>query len=102
MRHRRIKLIWGAAKVIHGRWYFGLFGLYDREEGKREDGFAISVRGVLLWAVATGTVLYFAGALALASFWQRSPYSLLTYPDALLYRQYQLHKLPTWAAWKHA
>ena len=85
MKLRRIKLIWGASKVIRGRWFFGLIGFYDRAQGKREDGFAISVRGVLLWAGALGAVLYVAGALALASFWQRNPYSLLTFSDALLY-----------------
>ena len=45
MKRRRIKLVWGAAKVIRGRWYFGLFGLYDRLEGEREGGLAISLRG---------------------------------------------------------
>lgn len=85
MKRRRVKLVWGAAKVIRGRWYFGLFGLYDRAEGKREDGFAISVRGVLGWSAALMVVGYVAATLALWSFWQRNPYCLLTYGDALFY-----------------
>lgn len=85
MKRRRIKLVWGASKVIRGRWYFGLFGLYDREEGQREDGFAISVRGLMLWSLAGVLSAYVAGAAALWSFWQRNPYCLLTYGDAFFY-----------------
>ena len=82
---RRIKFIWGASKVIRGQWFLGVIGLYDRHEGKREDGFVVSVRGLLLW----GGVLAFLGWVALATagfwIWQRNPYTLLTYTDALLY-----------------
>ncbi len=82
---RRIKIIWGASKVIRGRWYLGLFGLYDRHEGLREDGIAISLRGLLVWC---GSLLL-AGWLAVTSlafwFWQRNPHNLLTYGDAFLY-----------------
>lgn len=85
MKRRRIKLVWGAAKVIRGRWYFGLFGLYDRAEGKREDGIAISLRGVTLWSLAALVAGYVAATAALWSFWQRNPYCLLTYADAFLY-----------------
>lgn len=85
MKRRRIKLVWGASEVIRGRWYFGLFGLYDRAEGKREDGVAISLRGVTLWAVAAVVAGYVAATAALWSFWQRNPYCLLTYADAFLY-----------------
>lgn len=85
MKRRRIKLVWGAAKVIRGRWYFGLFGLYDRVEGMREDGLAVSVRGLLLWSAGMMVVTYVVAALALWSFWQRNPYCLLTYSDALFY-----------------
>jgi hypothetical protein len=85
MKRRRIKLVWGAAKVIRGRWYFGLFGLYDRAEGMREDGIAISVRGVLVWSLAALFAVYVAATAALWSFWQRNPYCLLTYADAFLY-----------------
>jgi hypothetical protein len=46
---KRIKFIWGASKVIRGRWYVGLVGLYDRHKGVRENGIAISVRGLLAW-----------------------------------------------------
>ncbi len=85
MKRRRIKLVWGASDVIRGRWYFGLFGLYDRAEGKREDGIAISLRGVTLWAVAAAVAGYVAATAALWSFWQRNPYCLLTYADAFFY-----------------
>lgn len=85
MKRRRIKLVWGAAKVIRGRWYFGLFGLYDRLEGEREGGLAISLRGVTLWALGLLAAAYVAGTAALFSFWQRNPYCLLTYGDAFFY-----------------
>lgn len=85
MKARRVKLVWGASRVIRGRWYLGLFGLYDRVEGKHEDGLAISVRGLLLWLLAAAVAAYVAGATALFWMWQRNPYSLLTYEDALLY-----------------
>lgn len=85
MFRRRIKLIWGASKVIRGHWYFGLVGLYERIDGERDSGIAISVRGALVAMLAFGVIAYFAGALALATFWQRNPYSLLTYRDAVLY-----------------
>ena len=85
MATRRIKFVWGASRVIKGRWYLGLFGLYDRVEGVREGGFAISVRGLLLWLTGFAVVLYIALATALFWIWQRNPYSVLTYSDALLY-----------------
>ena len=85
MKRRRIKLVWGAANVIRGRWYFGLFGLYDRLEGEREGGLAISLRGVTLWALGLLAAAYVAGTAALFSFWQRNPYCLLTYGDAFFY-----------------
>lgn len=82
----RIKLIWGGAKAIRGRWYAGLFGFYDRVEGVPDSGLAISMRGVLGWSAALAA----AGYVALASvvyhaFWAKNPYNRLTYADALLY-----------------
>lgn len=82
---RRIKFVWGASRVIRGRWHLGLFGLYDRSEGTREDGLAISLRGLLLWLLGAALAAYVAGATALFWIWQRNPYSLLTYQDALFY-----------------
>lgn len=84
MKRRRIKFVWGASKVIRGHWYFGLFGFYDREAGHRDDGLAISVRGLLLWSGAGLVLAYVAAATALFWIWQRNSYSLLTYEDALL------------------
>lgn len=81
---RHVKLIWGGSKVIKGHWYFGLFGFYDRVEGKHDDGLAISMRGLLLWLAAAGVAAYLAFATLLFWFWQRNPYSLLTYSDAVL------------------
>ncbi len=85
MKRRRIKLVWGAAEVIKGRWYGGVLGLYDRREGKREHGFAISVRGVMSWGLVMLVAAYVAGTAALCAFWQRNPYCLLTYGDAFWY-----------------
>ncbi len=85
MNRPRIKLIWGAAEVIRGRWYFGVFGRYDRLTGMREDGSAISVRGARLWMFTLLVAAYIAGTAVLFSFWQRNPYGLLTYGDAFWY-----------------
>ncbi len=81
----RIKFIWGAGRVIRGRWYLGLFGFYDRVEGEPDSGLAISLRGVLAWGAACGALAYVGAATALHSVWQRNPHNLLTYTDALLY-----------------
>ncbi len=81
---RHVKLVWGSSKVIKGRWYGGVLGVYDRVEGKHSDGLAISMRGVLLWLGGGAVVAYLAFATALFWFWQKNPYSLLTFQDALL------------------
>src|SRR5581483_6202148 len=42
---RRVKFIWGASRVIRGRWHLGLFGRYERRNDLPRDlGLAISVR----------------------------------------------------------
>lgn len=79
---RRVKLLWGASHVIRGRWYFGLFGFYDREEGCREDGLAISVRGALAWLALVLAIAWLAGAGVVYARWHRNPHNLLTYSDA--------------------
>ena len=84
MKKRHIKFIWGASEVIKGKWHFGLVGFYDRIEGKRDDGLAISVRGLLQWLGGAAAATYLAFATTLFWFWQRNPYCLLTYSDALL------------------
>ena len=84
MKIRHIKFVWGASQVIKGHWYFGLFGFYDRVEGKHDDALAISGRGLLLWFSGATVAAYFAFATTLFWFWQRNPYSLLTFSDALL------------------
>ena len=85
MKRRRVKFVWGASRVIRGRWYLGLVGLYDRIEGERDSGIAISLRGILAWGAALMVVAYVAAATALFWIWQRNPYSLLTYTDAVFY-----------------
>lgn len=82
---RRIKFIWGASKVVRGKWYLGLVGLYERIEGVRDSGLAISVRGLLAWGGVLALLAWVALATAGFWFWQRNPYSVLTYSDALLY-----------------
>ena len=62
MKIRHLKFIWGASGVIRGHWYLGLFGIYDRVEGSRGDGLAISVRGLLLWLGAAGLAAYLSTA----------------------------------------
>lgn len=85
-RHRlRIKFVWGGAELIRGHWFLGLFCRYDRVEGRREDGLAVSVRGLVAWLAGLGLVLYLAGATLLYSLWDRNPYNLLSFGDALLY-----------------
>lgn len=84
MKRRRIKFVWGAGG-IKAHWFFGLVGLYDRKEGMREDGLAVNLRGVMAWGLVLSVAGYFAAAAALFAFWQRSPYCLLTYSDALCY-----------------
>ncbi len=83
MKRRRIKFVWGASEVIRGHWRFGLFGFYDRAASGRDDGLAISVRGVLLWGGGAALLAYLAFATALFWFWQNNPYNLLTFEDAL-------------------
>lgn len=80
-----VKLIWGAGKVIRGRWRFGLFGFYAHRRGLLDSGLAVSIRGVLLWSASLGLGMYLAGASALFCFWQRNPYNLLTWGDAVLW-----------------
>ena len=80
---KRLKLIWGAGHVIKGRWYFGLFGIYDRVEGEPGSGLAISIRGFLAWLAGIAVVGYFAAAAALVLWLDRNPYNQVSYVDAL-------------------
>src|SRR5437763_9527348 len=84
-RLRRVKFIWGASHVIRGQWRFGLFGWYDRVEGKHHDGLALSLRGALLWAAGLVLTGWLGLATLLWGFWQRNPYNLLGWADAALY-----------------
>jgi hypothetical protein len=85
MKLRRVRFVWGAAEEARGRWYLGLVGLFDRTESRRHRELAISVRGALQWSGALLVAAYLAGATALFWIWQRNPYSVLSYSDALFY-----------------
>lgn len=63
----------------------GLFGFYEHIKGYRDSGLAISVRGMLGWSALLMVLAWFAGAGAIYTIWQRKPYNLLTYADALSY-----------------
>jgi thioredoxin-like negative regulator of GroEL len=80
----RIKFIWGSGNTINGRWYLGLIGRYHRNV-TQDDGLAISIRGLLFWLPVLALLAYVALATMLFYRWQRDPYSLLDYTDALLY-----------------
>jgi tetratricopeptide (TPR) repeat protein len=85
MRRRRVKLVWGASQVIRGRWYLGLIGFYERRPGVPDSGLAVSVRGLLMGAVALGLAVYLGTASVLFWVWQRNGFRELSYVDALLY-----------------
>lgn len=85
MKIPRLKFVWGGSRVIQARWHLGLFGFYSRVEGKRDDGLAISGRGLLLWTLGLVVAAYVGGATALYFLWQRNPYSVLSYADAVFY-----------------
>lgn len=85
MIRRRVKFVWGASKVIRGIWYLGLFGFYERIEGVRDSGLAISVRGLLAWGAVATLLLYVGAATAVHAVWDRNPHSVLTWTDAFLY-----------------
>lgn len=85
MKKRRVKFIWGGSRVIKGNWFFGVVGLYDRLDRGRQEGIAISVRGLLLWLGAFAMILYVAAATTLFFLWHRNPYALQTYTDALFW-----------------
>ena len=88
---RRIKFIWGASRVIQGRWYLGLVGRYDRVAGMPGDGVAISVRGLLLWGLGCSVALYCGGAAAIYAVRSRNPYNLVSYSDVLLWPWQRAH-----------
>jgi tetratricopeptide (TPR) repeat protein len=84
MAHRRFSVIWGGSERQPGDWRLGLWGTYDRTPGSRIVDVAISVRGLLRWAVAFAIAGYLAGVTALYFSLARSPYNLVTYADTLL------------------
>lgn len=79
----RIKFVWGGPERIKGRWYLGLFGFYDREEGRHADGLAVNVRRLVPLLMTAGLAAWLVAAAALYWFWQRNPYNLQTYSDAV-------------------
>ena len=83
-RATRIKFIWGASKVIHARWRFGLWGFYDRVEGMPHSGLAISLRGVLLLGLLLSLLGYIGGSTAVYLWLDRRGHNYVTYTDVLL------------------
>lgn len=81
---RRIKVIWGAGDVIKGRWFFGLFGVYDRMVGRTGGGWAISLRGLLLWLTGGALAGYLTTATALLLWLDRNPYNRVAFRDVVL------------------
>lgn len=81
---KRVKFIWGSSRVIRGDWHAGLFGFYDRVEGHRRDGLAISLRGTLLWGASTALLAHFAAAGIAYNIRSRSPFNQVTYADLVL------------------
>lgn len=81
-RTRRIKYCWGASRVVRGKWLLGVICRYERAGNMREEGIAISLRGVLLWLALFGGAAYAAGAGFVLLRWTRNPYLAVTYQDA--------------------
>lgn len=80
----RIKFIWGSGKVIRGRWRFGLWGRYERVEGLRDSGLAVSVRGLLLVGLTLAMIAYVGGAAGIYLWMDRRGHNYVTYTDVLL------------------
>ncbi|HYP18394.1 MAG TPA: hypothetical protein VEQ65_14375, partial [Opitutus sp.] len=82
MSSRGVKLVWGGAKQVPGRWRLGLWGVYEKPAGVRR--MAISVRGLLGWGAGASVAVYLAGATALYFWFTRQPHNLVTWTDTLL------------------
>lgn len=80
----RVKFIWGASKVIRARWRFGLWGFYERVDGIKSSGLAVSVRGVLIVGLLLVTLCYVGGATAAYLWIDRRGNNTITYTDVLL------------------
>jgi len=80
----RIKLQWAASATTSGDWYLGLFGRYNRAGG-RGLGVVISLRGVLLWFLASCVAAYFLAAGYVFYRLERKQYNFVRYTDLLLY-----------------
>ena len=80
----RIKLQWAAAKTTPGEWRLGVFARYARPGG-RGRGLAISLRGVLCWALAFAVLGYIGAAGVVWWKLESKPYNYVTYTDVLLY-----------------
>lgn len=85
MKIRHIKFVWGGTGVIKARWYFRLVGFYGHTVGAHDDGLAINLRMLLPGVFGVAVAAWLLGAAALFRVWERSPYNLLTYSDALFF-----------------
>src|SRR5471030_1482568 len=79
----RIKFIWGASGVINARWRLGLCGFYDRSHGFPYSGLAISVRGLVGWALALSLAGGLTGAALLTRWFGRQPHNQIGFTDVL-------------------
>ncbi len=82
-RNRRIKYCWGASRVVRGKWVLGVICRYERSGNLREGGFAVSVRGLLIWLTLIVLVLYAAWAGLVLLRWRQNPHFAVTYADAV-------------------
>lgn len=79
----RIKAVWGTTGTIAAHWRLGLFGFYERIHGFPRSGFAISVRGLLVWS-ALFAVMAYVGFAAAATYWfRRNAYNTIQFTDML-------------------
>jgi len=66
MSIHRVKFIWGSSGTIKGQWRLGLFCRYTSRAGFPGSGLALSLRGLLGWALAA-VVLAYAGTVFLVA-----------------------------------
>ena len=94
----RIQFSWGCAPDAPARWFLWVFCFFRRAKSpvtgkyyvpvKRSNVYPlavlISVRGLLLWSLASALITYFGGAAVLANWYERKPFNRITYSDLVL------------------
>lgn len=79
----RIRIVWGKPASVSTQWRMGLFALYVQLPGFPERGIAISVRGLLRWALVLGIAGYLGAAAVLSWWFRREPHNQIGYTDVL-------------------